>query len=212
MHQDDKRPLDRRQLLTYAAFGSAVWAGGSGQAQDDSPAGEGREPSKRYSMKKSINQWAFPYPEKMSLEQCLRLAKDAGFDGIELNYDLDNDLSDPPGDRGRHPLPPVSTFRRTLRRLGLSGRPVVCYDDSSGATAARMWWMLRALNLPAAVLDVSDGPPAIVSFQPQGQLVLTLNSGALGVWSPDLEQPLGWTASLAGIRLLRTVWAPRAAT
>jgi hexulose-6-phosphate isomerase len=48
---------------------------------------------KRYDMLKSINLWAFPYPEKMTLEQCLRLAKDAGFDAIELNYDLDNDLS-----------------------------------------------------------------------------------------------------------------------
>ncbi|MBN8627874.1 MAG: sugar phosphate isomerase/epimerase [Planctomycetes bacterium] len=48
---------------------------------------------KKYAFKKSINLWAFPYPQKMSLEQCLRLAKDAGFDGIELNYDLDNDLS-----------------------------------------------------------------------------------------------------------------------
>jgi hexulose-6-phosphate isomerase len=44
-------------------------------------------------MKKSINLWAFPYPSRMSLSDCLRLAKDAGFDGIELNYDLDNDLS-----------------------------------------------------------------------------------------------------------------------
>ena len=44
-------------------------------------------------MKKSINLWAFPYPQRMTLEQCLQLAKDAGFDGIELNYDLDNDLS-----------------------------------------------------------------------------------------------------------------------
>ena len=29
----------------------------------------------------------------MNLRECLQLAKDAGFDGIELNYDLDNDLS-----------------------------------------------------------------------------------------------------------------------
>jgi hexulose-6-phosphate isomerase len=29
----------------------------------------------------------------MSLRQCLQLARDAGFDGIELNYDLENDLS-----------------------------------------------------------------------------------------------------------------------
>jgi hexulose-6-phosphate isomerase len=44
-------------------------------------------------MRKSINLWAFPYPNRMTLEECLRLAKRAGFDGIELNYDLDNDLS-----------------------------------------------------------------------------------------------------------------------
>src|SRR4026208_683226 len=44
-------------------------------------------------MLKSINLWAFPYPDRMSLRECLQLAKNAGFDGIELNYDLDNDLS-----------------------------------------------------------------------------------------------------------------------
>jgi hexulose-6-phosphate isomerase len=44
-------------------------------------------------MKKSINLWAFPYPARISLRDCLELAKNAGFDGIELNYDLENDLS-----------------------------------------------------------------------------------------------------------------------
>lgn len=48
---------------------------------------------KRHAAKKSINLWAFPYPDRMSLRECMQLAKDAGFDGIELNYDLDNDLS-----------------------------------------------------------------------------------------------------------------------
>lgn len=48
---------------------------------------------KRHVAKKSINLWAFPYPDRMSLRECLQLAKDAGFDGIELNYDLENDLS-----------------------------------------------------------------------------------------------------------------------
>lgn len=52
-----------------------------------------RSSPKRYAMRKSINLWAFPYPERMTLEECLRLAKRAGFDGIELNYDLENDLS-----------------------------------------------------------------------------------------------------------------------
>jgi len=29
----------------------------------------------------------------MTLRECIQLARNAGFDGIELNYDLDNDLS-----------------------------------------------------------------------------------------------------------------------
>jgi len=73
---------DRRQLLAAACGAAAA----SATAQPPAPA-------KKYPFKKSINQWAFPYPERMNLEACLRLAKAAGFDGIELNYDLDNDLS-----------------------------------------------------------------------------------------------------------------------
>jgi hexulose-6-phosphate isomerase len=81
--------LGRRQLLTYAAFGSAALAaaGKTAAAADANPA------RRKYNMKKSINLWAFPYPDKMSLRQCLQLAKDTGFDGIELNYDLDSEPS-----------------------------------------------------------------------------------------------------------------------
>jgi hexulose-6-phosphate isomerase len=90
--------LDRRQLLAYAAFSSvATGANDSGQAdaasQPSSQLMELSRATKRYGMKKSINLWAFPYPERMSLRQCLELAKRAGFDGIELNYDLESDLS-----------------------------------------------------------------------------------------------------------------------
>ena len=84
------KSVGRRELLTYAAFGSVAFAASgskSSSAAETPPAG------KKYSMKKSINLWAFPYPDKMSLRQCLQLAKDAGFDGIELNYDLDSELS-----------------------------------------------------------------------------------------------------------------------
>ena len=81
--------IERRQLLAYAAFGSATLAAAANvQAADAKPS-----KPRRYNMKKSINLWAFPYPDKMTLRQCLQLAKDAGFDGIELNYDLDSDLS-----------------------------------------------------------------------------------------------------------------------
>lgn len=61
-----------------------------------------RGATRRYAMKKSINLWAFPYPERMNLRECLQLAKAAGFDGIELNYDLDNDLSPKSGTAEYH--------------------------------------------------------------------------------------------------------------
>lgn len=67
--------------------------------------------------------------------------------------DLDADLSDPPGERGRHPLPEASHFAEVRGRLGLDDRPVVAYDDQSGAVAGRLWWMLDAIGHPAAVLD-----------------------------------------------------------
>lgn len=67
--------------------------------------------------------------------------------------DLDTDLSDPPGERGRHPLPSAEHFARVRSKLGLGSKPVVVYDDQSGAQAARLWWMLDAIGHPVAVLD-----------------------------------------------------------
>ena len=87
---------DRRDLIALSATLGAGFLAAPGLAtENDSPLhGPAKTAGrKKYAMKKSINLWAFPYPEKMNLEQCLRLAKDSGFDGIELNYDLDNDLS-----------------------------------------------------------------------------------------------------------------------
>ena len=89
--------FSRRSMLGSAlavAGSAAAMHGPFGLTQSVMAApGDTPKPGKRYAMKKSINQWAFPYPDKMSIEQCLKLAKAAGFDGIELNYDLDNDLS-----------------------------------------------------------------------------------------------------------------------
>lgn len=59
---------------------------------------------------------------------------------------LDTDLSAAPGP-GRHPLPTVDSFVKTLGRLGITPEDeVVVYDDVGGAIAARMWWMLRSLG------------------------------------------------------------------
>lgn len=65
-------------------------------------------------MKKSINLWAFPYPDRMNLEECLKLAKAAGFDAIELNYDLDNDLSPKAGTKE------LVAIRKMADRIGIA--------------------------------------------------------------------------------------------
>jgi thiosulfate/3-mercaptopyruvate sulfurtransferase len=58
--------------------------------------------------------------------------------------DLESDLADPPGPRGRHPLPDHARFAAAMRRCGVSGdRPVVVYDAVGGTSAARCWWLLR---------------------------------------------------------------------
>ncbi|MCA9072582.1 MAG: sugar phosphate isomerase/epimerase, partial [Planctomycetaceae bacterium] len=88
--------LDRRELLAYsAAFGSPFLAAqGMGNAADTPPKTSSTPfQGKKYPFKKSINLWAFPYPDKMTLKECLQLAKDAGFDGVELNYNLEGDVS-----------------------------------------------------------------------------------------------------------------------
>src|SRR5262245_46098380 len=89
--------LSRRELLGYSAtFGSAFLAaqGLLAEEQDQTKTKAAAPPSgKKYDMKKSINLWALPYPQKMTLKECLQLCKDAGFDGAEVNYALEGDLS-----------------------------------------------------------------------------------------------------------------------
>jgi len=90
-----QQPVSRRTLMQSAL--AAVGAAGLTVADERSASAEAvdsrRASPKLYDMKKSINLWAFPYPARMDLRECLQLAKNAGFDGIELNYDLENDLS-----------------------------------------------------------------------------------------------------------------------
>jgi len=58
---------------------------------------------------------------------------------------LDNDLSGPKTPAsGRHPLPDPVKLASTFGGWGIAhGKQVVAYDDSFGAMAARLWWLLR---------------------------------------------------------------------
>lgn len=69
---------------------------------------------------------------------------------------LERDLSGSKGPGlGRHPWPAADAFAATLSRLGIGpGMQVVAYDDSDGAFAARLWWLLRSFgHQNVAVLD-----------------------------------------------------------
>jgi thiosulfate/3-mercaptopyruvate sulfurtransferase len=91
-----------------------------------------------------------------------RAAYEAGHIPGAIFLDLDTDLAAPDGP-GRHPLPSPAAFRDRLAALGIgSGDLVVVYDDTGGATAARLWWMLDDLGHErVAVLD--GGYPAWVA-------------------------------------------------
>ena len=111
--------LGRRELLTYAAaFGTAFLARQGLVAGEDAkpsarPAPE-RGEARQYEMKKSINLWAFPYPDKWSLKECLELAKDAGFDGVELNFALEGEFS------AQSPDSEIVEIRRLAERVGIA--------------------------------------------------------------------------------------------
>lgn len=67
---------------------------------------------------------------------------------------LDEDLSGPKlGTNGRHPLPEVQVFAQKLGAWGVDKHAqVVVYDDSFGAIAVRLWWMLRWMGHDAVAL------------------------------------------------------------
>jgi thiosulfate/3-mercaptopyruvate sulfurtransferase len=69
--------------------------------------------------------------------------------------DLDSCLSRPADpSQGRHPLPHPADFAQRMGELGIGDEDtVVAYDDAGGVIAARLVWMLRAIEHPAALLD-----------------------------------------------------------
>jgi L-ribulose-5-phosphate 3-epimerase len=108
-------PITRRSAIGATLLaGAAFVTPGAMTAEAARVTTQRPAPRRRFDMKKSINLWAFPYPQKMSLSDCLQLAKDAGFDGIELNYDLESDVSPKSGTRE------FENIRRTADKMEIA--------------------------------------------------------------------------------------------
>ncbi|WP_034669648.1 sulfurtransferase [Chryseobacterium populi] len=104
--------------------------------------------------------------------------------------DLDKDLAEI-GDNaafgGRHPLPGIEKFSRTLSDLGISENShIVVYDDKNGANAAaRAWWMLKSFGFEN--VQVLDG--GIQAAEKNG---LDFSSGEEHFNKAELIQRPGW--------------------
>lgn len=98
--------------------------------------------------------------------------------------DLDTDLAAPPAaGHGRHPLPDPDDFSMAMQRLGIhDDTPVVAYDTAGGIIAARLAWMLRILDHPAAVLD--GGPGDFGSALEEGDVDVPTGSFRPRPWPP----------------------------
>jgi thiosulfate/3-mercaptopyruvate sulfurtransferase len=109
--------------------------------------------------------------------------------------DLESELSDPPGPRGRHPLPSPERFTAAMQKAGIGPSSwVVCYDTGPGFAAARLWWLLRYFgHSEISVVDggyrawaansfpVEKGPVAAIpgDFIPGHSLTTTLTVDAI---------------------------------
>jgi thiosulfate/3-mercaptopyruvate sulfurtransferase len=115
---------------------------------------------------------------------------------------LETDLSSVPGgDSGRHPLPDWQDFADRLSRWGIhQDTQVVVYDQGSGAYAARLWWLLRAVgHQRVALLDggwaawQAAGGPYTDALPSAGGRPVQLSSGTGWVTTEQVECHLGST-------------------
>jgi len=151
----DPGQVTRRTALqaSLAVAGGVALASGTAALAAKTRPDPRRGAPKRYAMKKSINLWAFPYPDRMTLKECLQLAKDGGFDGIELNYDLENDLSPTAGARE------LRAIRQTAKEIGIAISGVCSflfwpYSLTSNVAAQRARGLELARNMVQAAHEL----------------------------------------------------------
>jgi thiosulfate/3-mercaptopyruvate sulfurtransferase len=103
---------------------------------------------------------------------------------------LERDLSGSvvPGRTGRHPLPDPARLAARFSEWGIDAtKRVIAYDDSVGAFAARLWWLLHWLGHETA--SVLDG--GIAAWTARG-LPLSTNpaEGRPATFVPDVRTSL----------------------
>lgn len=83
---------------------------------------------------------------------------------VDLNRDLAS-IPENPANGGRHPLPSIEDFSKTLSSSGISPKShVVVYDDKNGSNfAARFWWMMRAVG-HEKIQVLNGGYQAAIAF------------------------------------------------
>lgn len=70
--------------------------------------------------------------------------------------DVEQELADPPGAGGRHPLPSTERFVEAMSRAGIDDETyVVTYGAMGGAE--RLWWLLRHHGHDACAVLAPDG-------------------------------------------------------
>lgn len=92
----------------------------------------------------------------------------------------DHDLAGPiTPTSGRHPLPAIDAFEAALQRFGVGPESqVVVYDDSSGTTAGRLWWMLRWVGHRRVALLNGGWKLWLAEGRPQSTTVPSVSRGA----------------------------------
>jgi thiosulfate/3-mercaptopyruvate sulfurtransferase len=125
-----------------------------------------------------------------------------------VHVDLDRDLSAPPGDGGRHPLPSAQAFQAAMRAAGVrDDSAVVVYDDGESVPAARAWWNLRYFGHPdVRVLDggyrawAAAGLPVTPAAQAGTPGDLTARPGHMPVVDADGAAALASDGVLIDVR------------
>lgn len=118
---------------------------------------------------------------------------------------LNEDLSSPitPAS-GRHPLPDSDVLAKKLGAWGIDrGKQVVAYDDSFGAMASRLWWLLRWLGHDTVAL-LDGGLPR---WQREGHPMTTdVSVVTPALFSPQLHDEMWVDAATVTRAVTQNDW------